>query len=459
MKKLMLFVLMTLIVMSVCLTVADALDAPQGGGKTVFGVDDIMYPGDEGTKFHNAFTNPSVKTPDGSYEHWSGAYFTPATYKGLECVAVSIDPEGNTLSPVMDFNYYQWDADYYNPSLDATEYRWLKIKYAYNDAAEDIDYIKFWASKDVRTLGVNNLKSAYLAADIVNNGKWKEVIIDLSKLRFQDGTLWNKNTIRQFRLQMFEGNENEDAVCYIAGFGFFETKADARSWEFGEEVPDNSEDDTDNEKPVIKLSGVSGRAGDSVKVTVALRDNPGVMQMGLTVKYDRNALTLTEVIDGGLLGKNYSGDNYKKYPYVLNWSNNFKNEYGNGVIATLVFEINEDAKTGTYPVSISYDNDNDDIINEDFKPVSFAVSNGEIEVLPDVENVVVGDVSGDEKVTSKDTALLARYLSNYEEYENDSIILEAADVDGDGVVSALDAIILARYIARWTGYDKLPYGG
>ncbi|MBE6606255.1 MAG: CHAP domain-containing protein [Ruminococcaceae bacterium] len=208
-------------------------NGPMPGGKAVFTVDDIMYPGDEGTLFHNAFVQPNVLTPAGTYDHSRGVYFTETTHNGIDCVAVSIDPESSILAPVMDFSYYQWDSDYYNPSLDATKYKWLKIKYAYNEAGSSMDYVKFYVSKDVTPLGISNLKTAIKTFDIVNgNGEWQEVIVDLSDIIFEDGTMWDENTIRQFRLQMFEYNEDEDAVCYIAGFGFFETEEAAKACDF-----------------------------------------------------------------------------------------------------------------------------------------------------------------------------------------------------------------------------------
>ena len=235
-NKVLAFVLVLTMIIASASVVASAVgyDAPLPGGRTQWSADDIMYPGDEGTKFHGAFVQPDVWNPiDGKYEHWTGVVFEKTTYKGVDCVKVSIDPEGTTLVPMMDFNYYQWNAEYYMPSLDASKYSWLKIKYAYNDAADAMSYIKFHASKDVTPLGASVLKSAYKTFDIVNGGgEWQEVVVNLSDMIFEDGTAWNENTIRQFRLQMFEGNENPDAVCYIAGFGFFETEDAAKAWNY-----------------------------------------------------------------------------------------------------------------------------------------------------------------------------------------------------------------------------------
>ncbi|MBQ4137703.1 MAG: hypothetical protein IJD67_06290, partial [Clostridia bacterium] len=235
-NKILAFVLVLAMIITSASIIASAAgyDAALPGGRTTWSADDIMYPGDEGTKYHGAFVQPDVWNPiDGQYEHWTGCLFERTTYNGVECVKVSIDPEGTTLVPMMDFNYYQWNAEYYMPSLDATKNSWLKIKYAYNDAADAMSYIKFHASKDVAPLGASVLKSAFKTFDIVNGGgEWQEVIVNLSDMIFEDGTAWNENTVRQFRLQMFEGNENPDAACYIAGFGFFETEEAAKAFDY-----------------------------------------------------------------------------------------------------------------------------------------------------------------------------------------------------------------------------------
>ena len=232
-KILALALVIVMLVSSAAITTS-ALDAPAPGGKNLFTVADIMYQGDPGTKHHNAFVHPTYILPTGKTAHWTGIYMEETTYLGVNCVAVSIDPDatGWYLSPLMDFNYYQWDSEYYNPSLDATKYKYLKIKYAYNEDASAVEYMKFWASKDVTPLGVSNLKAGVKNFDIVNSQEWQEIIVDLSDVIFEDGTMWDENTIRQFRLQLFEFNESYDAVCYVAGFGFFETEEEAKAWDY-----------------------------------------------------------------------------------------------------------------------------------------------------------------------------------------------------------------------------------
>lgn len=207
-------------------------DAPLGGGNRVFTADEIMYPGDPGTAFHNAIAKPDVWSPTiGGYESFFGVKTERAEYLGLDCVKVSL-LDGYTQG-YFDFNYYQYDCGYYQPSLDGSKARWLKIKYSYNAPASSIKTMKVFGSKDVYPQG-EALQNATNINTIENNyGKWNEAIIYLGDTVFSDGTKWHENTMRQFRIHLFEGNKAANAECYIAGFGFFSTRSEAVAFDPG----------------------------------------------------------------------------------------------------------------------------------------------------------------------------------------------------------------------------------
>ena len=247
-NKILAFVIVLAMMLTTASVIASAAgyDVPTPSGRNLFNADAIMYPGDEGTKYHGAFVQPTTWNPiDGCYEHWTHTFFEATNYKGVDCVKISIDPEDPGV-PVLDFNYYQWNATYYMPSLDAAKYSWLKIKYAYGEGT-DMNYIKFHASKDVTPLGASVLKSAYKTWDIVNGaGEWQETVVYLGDMIFEDGTLWGENSIRQYRFHMFEGLDaaaNPDACVYIAGYGFFETEEEAKAWD---SITGGGVGDTDN---------------------------------------------------------------------------------------------------------------------------------------------------------------------------------------------------------------------
>ena len=136
------------------------------------------------------------------------------------------------------------------------------------------------------------------------------------------------------------------------------------------------------EMPSIVASSADAAAGDTVDITVSLKDNPGIISLLLNVDYDDTAMTLVEVKDAGVFGSAIHSDMLSLKPYVLFWSNGAaESDYTiNGIIATLTFEVSKDAKPGNYPIDISYDKDDDGIFNFNFESVDFKTVNGQIKV-------------------------------------------------------------------------------
>ena len=210
----------------------------------------------------------------------------------------------------------------------------------------------------------------------------------------------------------------------------------------------------DENAPQIVISNSSGIAGNQVSVSIALKNNPGIASATLQVDFDESVLTLVEVRDLGELGVNTHNPQLSA-PYTLRWANNtLTNDITfNGNVVTLVFEISETAALGEYPVTVSYDYENYDIIDTQMNNVLFYVVDGSVRVM----DVMVGDVNGDGRVNNLDSMILDRYLAKWSDYMNGAVILEAADVNCDGRVNNLDSMILSRHLAKWSGYTTLPY--
>ncbi len=207
----------------------------------------------------------------------------------------------------------------------------------------------------------------------------------------------------------------------------------------------------------IVVSQVTAAAGDTVDVTISLKNNPGVASMILTFGYDSQLLTLIDVTDSGNLGEANHSDNYSANPYTLTWSNDLAKEnfIFNGEIATLTFRVAETAETGTTELTITYDYDNWNIFDVDGKQVRFDSINGAVTIV----DVLIGDVNEDGRVNAQDRMILARYLAKWTGYTESSINMKAADVNQDGRVNAQDRMILARYLAKWKEYPTLPHVG
>lgn len=202
----------------------------------------------------------------------------------------------------------------------------------------------------------------------------------------------------------------------------------------------------DDDSPQIVIDSKKAIIGKTVNVTLSLKNNPGITSMRLHVSYDTSVLTLTNVSDGGILGTSNHPDNLNTHPYIVSWANDTSrdNYTSEGVIVTLTFSVSETATLGDHNITVSYDNDMEEILNVDLETVDFYVTGG----IVTVSDVLIGDINGDGKVTSKDRIILARYLDKWEGYETLDNEL-AADVNGDGKVTSKDRIILSRYLDGW----------
>lgn len=204
----------------------------------------------------------------------------------------------------------------------------------------------------------------------------------------------------------------------------------------------------------ITANDVISFAGDTIEIPIVISNNPGIVSMLLTVTYDESVLTLVEVKDTGLITGAMHTPALDS-PYLLTWINSTitDNITSNGTVATLVFEIAENAETGVYPISISYDYENYDIVNVDMDPVLFETVDSTLTIT----DWVYGDVNRDGRINLLDSTILARYVAKWPNYTADALHLSAADVNNDGRVNLLDSTILARHIAKWPGYIELPF--
>lgn len=152
---------------------------------------------------------------------------------------------------------------------------------------------------------------------------------------------------------------------------------------------------------VISVSDASGKPGDVVEIQITVENNPGIATAGIHVNYDSSAMKIVELADGKIWGENMHSPDLTPCPYKLFWFNPIitENISANGVVATLKFEILQDAKAGKYPISLNYDFDNDDILDVNLENVEFSLVNGNVEVMGDEVKVdeSVNDNTNDNK--------------------------------------------------------------
>ena len=130
----------------------------------------------------------------------------------------------------------------------------------------------------------------------------------------------------------------------------------------------------------FSVENVSGTQGETVQAVIKMDQNPGIIAARLKVSYDADAMTLTKVEDGGILGEHTFGNNLKANPYTMLWENGTvsSNLTGTGTLAVLTFQIAEDASEGAHDITISYDPD--EVYDVDLRNVKFTVSNGTVTV-------------------------------------------------------------------------------
>lgn len=135
---------------------------------------------------------------------------------------------------------------------------------------------------------------------------------------------------------------------------------------------------TEITKPTIIVQNVTARAGDEdVAVTIALKKNPGISSIALTLDYDKSALTLT----GFTYNKSIGGQSTPFNPTVtapkLVWVNGTADANGDWIFATLYFNVSDTA-AGDCAVKVTYDPD--DVYNISEDNIDFDIVNGGIRI-------------------------------------------------------------------------------
>ena len=151
-------------------------------------------------------------------------------------------------------------------------------------------------------------------------------------------------------------------------------------------------------------------------------------------------MTLTGIEYKTLFSTKATGSKTMTSPFIISWfSTASEDETTNGVIATLTFKVKEDVEAGSYPISLTYDENN--VFDSTFTNIAFAIDNGDVVVT----DYVSGDVNGDTVINMKDIVLLQQYLNDWDV----TIDEVAANVNGDTSVNMKDIVLLQQYLNDW----------
>lgn len=207
--------------------------------------------------------------------------------------------------------------------------------------------------------------------------------------------------------------------------------------------------DPTGELPKIVVSSTKGSVGSTVKVTISLQDNPGIITASLNVGYDATKLQLISAEDTGLLNDSVFSNDLTLNPYVMCWDDALatSNNSSNGEIVTLTFKV---LQSDACKTNIVVTFEEDEIYDMNLDPVFFETQNGQVEIV----DFIFGDVDGDGVCNIRDATILRRYVAKWDGVTVNEL---AADVNNDGIVNIRDATILRRHVAKWGGYEDLPY--
>jgi len=148
-----------------------------------------------------------------------------------------------------------------------------------------------------------------------------------------------------------------------------------------------AQDKNISDNAIIVLSGKLSEEGE-VEIQASLSQNTGISAMTLTLSYDKDVMTLTNVKRGNALSSlDYITTNtdteqgYQITPFVFNYSGN-ANDTSTGILFSLTFKLNENIKDGTYKVSLIYNKDKDVVYydeRDDVQTKNLLIDNAEIE--------------------------------------------------------------------------------
>ncbi|MBQ4141689.1 MAG: leucine-rich repeat protein [Clostridia bacterium] len=197
----------------------------------------------------------------------------------------------------------------------------------------------------------------------------------------------------------------------------------------------------------LTVSSATGYTGETVEITVAISNNPGISSLMFDIEYD-SVLTLTNVTFSEAFGSLVTTPEPYTNPQTITLISPYEDVTANGVLATLTFEVSKEA-THDYVADVEITFDENNIFNASSELVETSAVNGAVTVFRGIP----GDINSDRVVDTKDAVLLFRYVAGWDV----TVDSRALDCNGDGIVNTHDPIALFRFVAGWPNIN-LYYG-
>ena len=207
-----------------------------------------------------------------------------------------------------------------------------------------------------------------------------------------------------------------------------------------------------DDSPAFALTGGTAHAGETIEVTVSVRNNPGIIAAALRLSYDPQVLKLLRVRNGDVFTEDafQSGGDLTAVPFGTVWVQSLSaNNTQNGTLVTYTFAVAADAPAGTTAVTVTYDAGS--AFDTNLQTVEFAVQNAEWNILARV----AGDANGDGVLDLRDAVRIKRSIAGG---WGVSVVDVNADVNGDGSVDLRDVVLIERYLAGGWGVELTQSG-
>ena len=170
--------------------------------------------------------------------------------------------------------------------------------------------------------------------------------------------------------------------------------------------------------------------GETVILSVGLKNNPGIACFELTVDYDASQLAWVDVSENTELDGSWDAAVGETILWV-----NADNYAQDGEVFSLTFEVLDSADVGYAPVTISYKSG--EIFDENEVDVHFVVEAGGVMI-----NTEGADINKDGETNALDVICLMKHIVGLAELDTTD-----ADINTDDTVDVLDVIRLIRYLA------------
>lgn len=192
--------------------------------------------------------------------------------------------------------------------------------------------------------------------------------------------------------------------------------------------------------PLIQCDNVTVLAGSTVKITLNLMNNPGVIAMGIRISYDKSVLQLNKAQNGTVFPDSAfaKGNSVKSVPYVLLWEDGLsKNNYTkNGVLAELYFTVIDVPTKSNAIIEVTCDNGS--CFNVNLENVCFDVAKANIKIKG-----ALGDLNYDGVVNSADALKVLQYSIGLIKLDDKQI--KIGDVNSDKKINSMDALKILEY--------------